>query len=187
MVIVPVFTISANAELEELPADEDEDEVEGEDDPPEPPMLPALAVPPAEPPPPLDEDELDDELLPAALAVEPADTESPGSRLAREAIVPLAGANSLVSSRAVWAVRALASALNTEASAEAMLDGDGVVVVCVVWVLEPPPPVPLEEPPPPPVPLEEPPPPPVPLEEPPVRLAVVPVPPEELPFSTAVS
>jgi hypothetical protein len=163
IVIVPVLTISANDELDE-PPDEDEDELD-------PPRLPAVDVPPATPPPPPDEDELDDELLLAALEVDPADTESPGSRLASDAIVPLVGAYSLVSFSAVWALRTLASALKTAASAEAMLDGEGVVVVvCVVLVVEPlPPPLRPPEPPPPPLrPLEPPPPrPPEPPRDPP--------------------
>jgi hypothetical protein len=63
IVIVPVFTISANAE----PLDEPLDELE-------PPRLPAL-VPPAPPDEELDEEEL--ELLEPE-EVDPADTESPG-------------------------------------------------------------------------------------------------------------
>jgi hypothetical protein len=83
MVSVPVLTISANGELDELLDDELD------------PRLPAVAEPPAKPPPP--DDELDDELVLDALELDPADTESPGSMLASEAIVPLVGAKSFVS------------------------------------------------------------------------------------------
>jgi hypothetical protein len=93
IVIVPVLTISANDELDEPPDDEADE--------PEPPRLPAVAMPPANPPPPPEEDELDDELLPEAVELDPADTESPGSKPASEAIVPLVGAYSLVSFSAV--------------------------------------------------------------------------------------
>lgn len=121
--IEPVFTISANGELELL--DEDDDELE-------PPRLPADAEPPAAPPVPVPEEELDEELeLLLALPVEPADTASPGERLASDTIVPLVGAYSLVLLRAVWALLTLTSALSTEAWAEAMLAGEGVVVVGV--------------------------------------------------------
>jgi hypothetical protein len=73
----PVFTISANAELDEL------DELE-------PPRLPALVLLGDEPV--EDDDEDDDE----PFVVDPADTESPGCRLESDTIVPLVGANSRV-------------------------------------------------------------------------------------------
>ena len=126
IVSVPVLTISANGELDPLLDDELD-----------PPRLPAVAAPPARPLPP--DEELDDELELDALELEPADTESPGNRLAIEAIVPVVGAKSLVSLSAAWALFRLAWALNTDACAEAMLAGDGVVVVCVVVVVAEPP------------------------------------------------
>jgi len=81
MVILLVLAIPANAELV-LPDDE-EVEVEVL----EPPRLPA-AVPEDDP----DEDVVAFELDVDALPVEPADTVSPGERLASETIVPLVGA-----------------------------------------------------------------------------------------------
>ncbi len=76
---MPVFTISANAELDpELPEE------------PELPRLPAV-VPAAEPLPDelfAEEDPPDEEELPDP----PPDTASPGVRLDSEAIVPLTGA-----------------------------------------------------------------------------------------------
>ena len=78
-----VLTISANPELEPL-----------EEDDPEPPRLPAVAVPPdPEPLPEPDPDDDDDDELPEELLEEPPpDTVSPGVRLESEAIVPLVGA-----------------------------------------------------------------------------------------------
>jgi hypothetical protein len=133
IVIVSVLTISANGELELL-EEEDEDE-----EPPDPPRLPAVVVPPARPPRPEVDEELDDELLLAALFdVEPPDTESPATSPDSDAIVPPIGAYSFVSSSADCALRTFVSAANTDASAEAMLAGDGVVVVAVEpeWELE---------------------------------------------------
>ena len=75
----PVSAISANAELE-LP---DED--------PEPPRLPAVELPPANPEPLDEEDPEEDEPL-DALEVEPPDTLSPGEALDNDTIVPLVGA-----------------------------------------------------------------------------------------------
>jgi hypothetical protein len=107
-----VFTISANVEVELL---EDEDEL---------PRLPAVVVPVD----PLEE-EPDEEEFVAVPDVEPADTESPGDRLSSETIVPLVGACSSVSLSAVLALCTLARALYTEASAEAMLEAEDVVVL----------------------------------------------------------
>jgi hypothetical protein len=76
IVRVFVFTISANGELDV--ADEEDEELE-------------LPRPPAAVDVPLPDVELDDE-LPDAFESEPPDTESPGSALEREAIVPLVGA-----------------------------------------------------------------------------------------------
>jgi hypothetical protein len=84
MVILLALTISAN---DELAPDDEEDEV----DVLAPPRLP-VPVPeelPAEDP---DEDEVPLVADVAELLVEPADTVSPGERLASEAIVPLTGA-----------------------------------------------------------------------------------------------
>jgi hypothetical protein len=88
-----VFTISANGELElpelevpelELPVVEEEDELE-------PPRLPAVV--PLEPPVvELEDDPLLDVLDVGAAPVDPADTESPGERLASDTIVPVIGA-----------------------------------------------------------------------------------------------
>jgi hypothetical protein len=113
IIIVPVLTISAKDEPE-LPDVEDVELPEAELPElealaPEPPRLPAVA--PVEP---LD-DEPDEEVPPDEPDVDPADTESPGERLASETIVPLIGAYSLVSARAVLAVCTPASALYTAA------------------------------------------------------------------------
>jgi hypothetical protein len=80
---LPVSTISANGELELDPLDDDDE--------PDPPRLPAVAALP-EAPRPLPVEELDEELGLAAFVLDPADTESPGTRSASEAIVPLVGA-----------------------------------------------------------------------------------------------
>jgi hypothetical protein len=107
-----VFTISANVELELL---EDDDEL---------PRLPAVVVPVD----PLEE-EPDEEEFVAVPEVEPADTESPGESDSSETTVPLVGACSSVSLSAVFALCTLASALYTEASADAMLEAEDVVVL----------------------------------------------------------
>jgi hypothetical protein len=103
IVSVSVLMISANGELDPDPDVEEEllDPL---------PRLPAVVVPPASPPLPVDDEELEDELLLAAFELEPLDTESPGTRLASEAIVPLIGAYSFVCDSAVSALRTLASA-----------------------------------------------------------------------------
>lgn len=92
--IVLVSTISANGVLEELPPGLPPELPA--DDEPEPPRPPVAPVPPpalpldAEPPlalePPLDA------VFVAAPPLAPADTVSPGDRLASETIMPLAGA-----------------------------------------------------------------------------------------------
>jgi len=136
IVSVFVLTISANPELEPLDEDDEDDE---------PPRLPAVAAPPAAAAAPEDPD--DDELE-EPLEEPPLDTASPGVRLESDAIVPLVGAYSLVSLTPVSALCTAASALYTAAWAEAMLPGDGVVVVVVVFALFDPPdplPDPLEE------------------------------------------
>jgi hypothetical protein len=133
IVSVLVLTISANAVLELEDPVEPAEPLELD-----PPRLPAVEVPPPDPdeadpeePEPELELELDDEPLPAEIW-------SPTDTLASEAIVPDAGARSLVSARVCWAFCRLDSALYTEASADAMLDGEGVVLVEVVpEVLEP--------------------------------------------------
>jgi hypothetical protein len=79
-----VLTISANGELELLLPVVDDDELE-------PPRLPAVVVP-VPPAAPLDGDPLPAVLDVDALDVDPADTESPGERLASVTIVPLIGA-----------------------------------------------------------------------------------------------
>jgi hypothetical protein len=104
IVIERVLTISAKDELEVL------DELE-------PPRLPALPL-----------DDADGELA-AALVVEPAETESPGTRLDSETKVPLTGARSFVFASPVLAFWRLALALSTDASADAMLAADGVVLL----------------------------------------------------------
>jgi hypothetical protein len=80
MVILPVSTISANAELE------DDDEAEEDELLP---RLPAavLALPAPEP-----ELPVDDAPPAAAPELEPADTVAPGVRLESETTVPVAGA-----------------------------------------------------------------------------------------------
>jgi hypothetical protein len=116
IVIVLVLTISANGELELA-------EVVEELEPPRPPAV-VPAVPAVDE---LDEDVLLDVEAVEALAVDPAETESPGERLASDTIVPVIGAYSLVAASAVFAVLTLASALYTAACAEATLPaGDAV-------------------------------------------------------------
>jgi hypothetical protein len=99
IVIVLVFTISANAELDEF---DEFDELEL-------PRLPAVELVP------LPVDELDDELLLLELEllddVDPAETESPGWRLDSDTIVPLIGAYSFVFLSAALALWTLALAL----------------------------------------------------------------------------
>jgi hypothetical protein len=120
MLIVPVSTISAKEVLE------DEDELEEEALAP---RLPAVVLAPAAPDPELP---VDDEPVPAPLPPDPAVTASPGVRLASDTTVPEAGAWSWVLDSALSAFWRLARALYTAACAEAMLAGDGVVVVVVV-------------------------------------------------------
>jgi hypothetical protein len=119
MLIVPVLTISAKDELE----DEDADEAEEL-----PPKLPAVVLPP----PPEPELPVDDEPPAAPLPPDPAVTESLGIRLDSDTTVPVAGAWSWVLARALSAFWRLTWALYTAACAEAMLAGEGVVVVVVV-------------------------------------------------------
>jgi hypothetical protein len=139
IVIVPVLTICANGELA-LP-DDDEDELEVL----EPPRLPA-AVPEAPPPEDPDEDEVPLDVPDAnALPLEPADTVSPGERLANDTIVPLIGAYSFMSLRAVCAFCTLACAPSTAACAEATLAAEDVVLVELL-VPEPAPDAPVVEP-----------------------------------------
>ena len=117
IVIVSVLISSANPELlDELELDEE-------------PRL-AAAIAPMPLPPELDE--LDDELLLELLAPLVV-IESPGDTLASDAIVPLVGACSLVLLSAVSALLTFASALSTDACADAIAAGDGVVE-CVVVV-----------------------------------------------------
>jgi hypothetical protein len=98
IVIVPVFTISANDEPDELEEFDELDELEL-------PRLPAVA------PVPLLVEELDDELLLEPLDdVDPAETESPGWRLDSDTIVPLIGAYSFVFLSAALALCTLALA-----------------------------------------------------------------------------
>ena len=127
MVMWPVSTISAKPVL--VDAEED-------DELPVPPRLPAEVDPDPLDAPPLVEEPVEDEAADAAPDPLLADTGSPGLRLASETIVPALGATSRVSANAVWALRRLASAPSTEAFAEAIVAGDGVVVVlvCVVAV-----------------------------------------------------
>ncbi|MGZ6622111.1 MAG: hypothetical protein ACXVHD_21015 [Solirubrobacteraceae bacterium] len=133
IVILLVFTISAN---EVDPPDELEEPEE-----PEPPRLPAVV-----PVPPLAEELDEDVLLELLDDVEPPVTESPGWRLASDTILPLIGAYSFVFASACSALCTLALALSTEASAEAMLPAEDVVVV---ELLAPdPPPVLAPDPPP---------------------------------------
>jgi hypothetical protein len=127
IVIVRVLTISANGELVLAPDDE-EDDVELL----EPPTLPAVV--PVEPPveePVEDEVPVDALEVPdvEALPVEPADTVSPGDRLASDTIVPLIGAYSLVLLCALSALSTPACALSTAACAEATLAAEEVVPV----------------------------------------------------------
>lgn len=95
IVIVPVLTISANAELVPLDAaDEPPDAADAPLELPAPPRLPELELP-----------------VPLLAGLEPevpapvlpADTESPGERLASDTSVPLVGADSEVSESAVSA------------------------------------------------------------------------------------
>jgi hypothetical protein len=87
IVILPVLTMSANGEPELLAVEEEEAGVpELEDDVPEPPRPPAVV--PEEPA----VEEPDDEDPADELDVAPAETASPGERLASETIVPLMGA-----------------------------------------------------------------------------------------------
>jgi hypothetical protein len=117
MLIVPVLTISAKEELE----DEDEEEELL-------PRLPAVVLPPAPEP----EFPVDDEPPVAPLPPDTAVTESPEIRLDSDTTVPVAGAWSWVLASALSAFWRLTWALYTAACAEAMLAGDGVVVVVVV-------------------------------------------------------
>jgi hypothetical protein len=95
IVIVLVLTISANAVL--VPLDVADEPVDAADEPlelPEPPRLPELALPVL----------LLEAVEPVVLVpVPPADTESPGERLASDTIVPLVGADREVSESAVSA------------------------------------------------------------------------------------
>jgi len=116
-----VSTISANGELEPEPEDDDEAP---------PPKVPAVVPAPAAPDPPLLE-AAEDELPPEPLELAPAGTASPGVRLASETMVPLAGAWSWVLVNSDSALLRFACALYTAAWADAMLPGDGVVVVVV--------------------------------------------------------
>jgi hypothetical protein len=109
--MVLVLTISAKGEVELAEVDEDEE--------PELPRLPA-AVPVGLLVEELDDDPLFDVVDVEALEFDPADTLSPGERLATDTIVPLIGAYSLVAASAVWALLTLASALYTAACAEAI-------------------------------------------------------------------
>jgi hypothetical protein len=93
IIIVLVFTISANAELDEL------DELEL-------PRLPAVVPVPA-----LEEEPAGELVLELADDVEPPETESPGWRLDSDTIVPLIGAYSFVALSAAVALFTLASAL----------------------------------------------------------------------------
>jgi hypothetical protein len=81
---VPVLTISANDELVLAEAEDDVELLE-------PPRLPAVVPdePPVEDP---DDVVALEPLVPDVLPVEPADTLSPGERVASEEIVPLTGA-----------------------------------------------------------------------------------------------
>jgi hypothetical protein len=97
IVIVPVLTISANAEPAPLA-----DPVELE------PRLPAVVEP--APPEPVAEVDEPVELL-ALEEADPPETESPGWALESETIVPLVGAYSLVFARFVSAVLIAACAL----------------------------------------------------------------------------
>jgi hypothetical protein len=94
IVRLPVSTICANAVLDPLP--------ELEDDPP---RLPAVVDPLF----PDVDDDSELELEDAAPEL-PAETESPGDKLASDTIVPLTGAYRLVLISACWAVCKFASA-----------------------------------------------------------------------------
>jgi hypothetical protein len=125
IVIVLVLTISANAELVPLdaaaePPDAADEPPDAADEPPEPPRLPELELPV-----PLVV-ELEPELL---VPVLPADTESPGERLASDTIVPLVGADRDVSESAVSAFCTANWALYTDACAEATLPAADVGLV----------------------------------------------------------
>jgi hypothetical protein len=115
MVNVSVLMISANPEPLEDPEPLEEFE---------PPRLPAVVPVPPEA---LELLEEDDDEFPDP----PLDTASLGVRLDSDAIVPLTGAYSLVLVTAVSALCTPAWAEYTAAWAEAMLPGDGVVVVVV--------------------------------------------------------
>jgi hypothetical protein len=123
MVIVLVLTISANPELLE------DDELLELPRLPELPVLLALVPVPAEVlPDPLEP------ALPVSLALEVLEAllpemSSPGLVDSSETTVPLAGAYRRVSSSAACALRRLSRALSTDAWAEAMVAGEGVVVV----------------------------------------------------------
>jgi hypothetical protein len=132
--IVLVLTISANGELE-LPEVDEEDE-------PELPRPPAV-VPPVPPVEELDDDPVVDVEDAAALEVDPAVTELPGTRLESDTIVPLIGAYSLVFASAVLAVLTLAWALYTAACAEAIVAAGEVELVELPEPVEPPPLEPL--------------------------------------------
>jgi hypothetical protein len=107
IVIAWVLTISTRPE----PVD-DEDELLSE-----PPRLPAVDPVPAVEPDPESELELEVALEPEP----PPEIASPGETLSTLTTVPAAGANSRVSSRALSAVRRVASAPSTDAWADAML------------------------------------------------------------------
>jgi hypothetical protein len=130
-----VFTISANGELELLEVEEDEPP-EAELPEPEEDELPELPRLPAVVPEELLEEEPDDEEPVDGLDVDPAETPSPGERLASETIVPLVGAYSLMFASAVLALFTFASALYTAACADATLPADEVPLE----LLEPEPP-----------------------------------------------
>ena len=101
IVIELLLTISANGAAE---AEEEEDE---EVEPPRLPAVVPLELPVAE----LDEDPLLDVEDPEALEVDPADTALPGERPESDTIVPLIGADSVVSASAVLALLTFAWAL----------------------------------------------------------------------------
>lgn len=121
----PVSTISAKPEL--VDAEEDDELLV-------PPRLPAEVDPDPLDAPPLVAEPVEDEAADEAPDPLLADTGSPGLRLDSETIVPALGATSRVSANAVWALRRLASAPSTEAFAEAIVAGEGVLVV-LVWVV----------------------------------------------------
>jgi hypothetical protein len=119
--MVSVFVLMISAKPDPDPEELDE---------PEPPRLPAVVPVPDDPF--EEEDALEDD---EELADPPPDTASPGVRLDSEAIVPLTAAKSLVLFSAVSALCTPAWAEYTAAWAEAMLPGDGVVLVDVVEVV----------------------------------------------------